>query len=74
MYDFHQLARDVDAFGIDRCDDAVGELAAIARSSGVSHVLIDVLTDGTQPDVARVRALARVQMSLGRRTRTSIAA
>ncbi len=74
MFDFHQLARDVDAFGIDRCQVAVGNLAAVARNHGVSPVLIDVMTDRTQPDVARIRALARVQLSLGRHTRTPIAA
>lgn len=74
MFDFHQLAREVDAFGIDHVQDRVGELAAMARTGGVSPVLIDVLTDTQAPDVVRVRALARIQMALGRRKPTFLAA
>ena len=74
MFDFHQLARDVDAFGIDACPETVSQLATLARAGGVSPVLIDVMTRSGEPEVARVRALARVQLALGGRARPVLAA
>jgi len=74
MIDFHQLAFEVDVLGLDRCKNQVMDLAAAARTAGVSPVLVDVLVDGGQPEVARLRALARVQSSLSRCTPSYLAA
>ena len=74
MFDFHELARRVDAHGFDRCEESVGELAGLARAGGVSPVLIDVLTGTGEPAVARMRALARVQGALDSRAKHVLAA
>jgi hypothetical protein len=74
VIDFHQLARDVDAFGLENCQGTLNTLGDLAGRVGVSPVLINVMLDGHEPDVARVRALARVQAEMGRRTPTLIAA
>lgn len=74
MINFHELARDVDAFGMDNCDATLHTLGDLAGRVGVSPVLIDVMLDSGAPDAARVRALARVQAELGRRTPALIAA
>jgi hypothetical protein len=74
MFDYHDLARNVDAFGIETCEKDLLTLANLAARADVSPTLISVMLDAEQPDVARVRALARVQAEMGRRTPTLIAA
>ena len=74
MIDFHELARDVDTFGIGTCQGDLQTLGDLAGRVGVSPVLIDVMLDIHTPDVARVRALARVQAEIGRRTPRLVAA
>jgi hypothetical protein len=67
MIDFHELARDVDAAGMDSRQGTLQTLGDLARRASVSSVLIQVMLDPNQPEVARVRALARVQGEMGHR-------
>lgn len=48
-------------------EDAAADLAAQARSRGVSEILLGVLTDPAEPPVARERALSRVAIRLAGR-------
>lgn len=74
MFDYHDLARRVDAFGIETYENDLLTIADRAARVGVSPTLISVMLDAEQPDVARVRALARVQAETTRRAPTLIAA
>ncbi|MFY9331814.1 MAG: hypothetical protein WAO41_09090 [Candidatus Nanopelagicales bacterium] len=51
---------------LNRAD--LGALASAAGSAGISPVLIDVMLDDTQPEVARLRAFERVSCALSRWT------
>jgi hypothetical protein len=64
--DIHAMARDVDATGIGAVGEAVQELASFAREAGVSPVLVGVLSDTSEPEVARIRAISKILLALGR--------
>ena len=61
---FSRLADAVAADGLTAHNDALADLAAIAYRSGVRSRLLAVLTDRSQPEVARERALGRVLAEL----------
>ena len=61
---FSRLADAVAADGVTAHHDALADLAAIAYRSGVRSRLLAVLTDRSQPEVARERALGRVLAEL----------
>jgi hypothetical protein len=75
---FDELADAVVADGVAAHADTLTTLAAAAYSAGVSRQLITLLTDRSQPEVARMRALGRVLAQLDSpsepQVRTSIAA
>lgn len=54
--------------GIAAHEAALGPLAAAARASALSPVLVDVLLDTGAPPVARERALGRIVRGLLHRT------
>jgi hypothetical protein len=53
--------------GIDADPVQLLLLAHAARDLGVSQVLIDVMVDEAQPEVARIRAYARVSSAVASR-------
>lgn len=52
--------------GLRGSEDALRRLAGRARRCGVSSVLTEVLTDPTEPEVARIRAFGLVSLRLAR--------
>jgi hypothetical protein len=50
--------------GVAAHEAALGPIAAAARASALSPVLVDVLLDASAPPVARERALARIVRGL----------
>jgi hypothetical protein len=74
MIDFHALAQQVDLRGFEAAEPVLRDLAVAARNAGVSPVLVAVLADASEPEVARIRALAKVRMAMENRRPTPIAA
>ena len=76
MVDIHDLAAQIETGGLAAVRPEIASAVAAARAAGLSHVLVDVLADPTQPEVARSRALALVGRALadvGRPARTAAA-
>ena len=59
-----QLAWDLESGGFEGHEVAVRQVVRSARAAGLSPTVVDVLADPTEPEVARVRAFARVATSL----------
>jgi hypothetical protein len=59
-----RIAGDVDALGVTANETAIALVVAWARSAGVDPVLLSVLSDPTEPEVARARAFGRVATDL----------
>lgn len=74
MIDFHALAQQVDMRGLETAEPVLRDLAVAARNAGVSPVLVAVLADASEPEVARIRALAKIRMAMVSRRLTPIAA
>ncbi len=74
MIDFHTLAQNVDTRGLAAVEGDVREITVAARTAGVSPVLVAVLADPREPEVARIRALAKIRMALEARRPGAIAA
>ena len=78
--DWQALAANVAEDGFERHQPTVVEFATAARSAGLSNVLIDVVSDPAEPEVARLRAFGRLAVALaagagdGRRRRVRPAA
>lgn len=66
--DLHLLALEFEAHGLAGRDLAVGAVVRAARTAGLSPVLVDVLGDVAEPEVARLRAFGRLAGLLGRRS------
>lgn len=74
MIDFHTLALRIDTRGLVAAENELREITVAARNAGVSPVLVAVLADRTQPEVARIRALAKIRMAMERRSTPLVAA
>ena len=61
---FDELATAVIADGVAAHAAALNQLAAAAYAAGVSTTLIGIISDRTQPEVARLRALGRILAAL----------
>jgi hypothetical protein len=64
LTEFHRIAQVVDATTIGDFEDDITEMVTDARRVGVSPVLVQVLSDRSEPPVVRVRALAMVRRAL----------
>lgn len=60
----NQLAARVESAGLTGAEAFLPPVVAAAMSNGVNPLLIAVLTDPGQPEVARVRALGRIIAAL----------
>jgi hypothetical protein len=59
-----ELAHAVVADGVAAHAAALNQLASVAYAAGVSTTLIGIVSDRTQPEVARLRALGRILAAL----------
>lgn len=62
--DLTNLASDLASNGFAGHDAAVRDVVRSARASGIPSVLVDVLADPRQPEVARQRAFGMVVSAL----------
>lgn len=67
--DLHLLALEFEAHGLAGRDLAVGAVVRAARTAGLNPVLVDVLGDPAEPEVARLRAFGRLASLLSGRIR-----
>ncbi len=66
--DLHLLAQEIESHGLVGHESAIDAVCRAARTAGLSPVLVDVLADPHQPEVARVRAFGMLTARLaGRR-------
>ena len=73
VLDLDALAAQVESGGVRHADPrGIAELARRARARGASRVLVEVLTSKREPDVARVRAFARLSSLLALRAATTV--
>ncbi len=69
--DLHLLAQELEAHGFVGHDAAINAVSRSARAAGLSPVLIDVLTNPTEPEIVRLRAFGMLASRLStRRTPT----
>lgn len=64
MIDTSTLLRIIDIQGLEAAEPQVARMVSTARRRGINTAAVDVLADRGQPEVARLRALARVQRDL----------
>lgn len=64
--ELHQLAWELDAHGFAGRDAAVRNVVRSARVAGLSPVLIAVLAEPAEPEVARMRAFGTIAAQLSR--------
>ncbi len=62
------LAWDLATDGFSGHENAVLAVVRAARQRGVSPVLVDILADVRQPEVARLRAFGRIAVALAAAT------
>jgi hypothetical protein len=62
---FADLAERLVALGVRAAEYELVRFAAHARRQGVDPLLVSILADPTQPDVARERAFGRIAVELG---------
>lgn len=60
------LAADIDRSGIAAVEPTISAVVEHARSAGVNPVLLSVLADASEPEVARARAFGLVATHLAR--------
>jgi hypothetical protein len=58
------LASDLESFGFTGQEMALRSVVRAARAAGVTPLLVDVLADPSEPEVARLRAFGRVATEL----------
>jgi hypothetical protein len=58
------LAADIDRFGLGAVEAEVTALAEQAREAGISPIALAVLTDRSEPEIARERAFGLVATQL----------
>jgi hypothetical protein len=74
MHDLDRLAHDIATHGIDRFEEEVQRIAAHAFHRGLAPAVAGVLSNPSQPAVARERAFARVVAAVHRaRDRAAVA-
>ncbi|HSK98384.1 MAG TPA: hypothetical protein VK891_17285 [Euzebyales bacterium] len=59
-----RIASDVDVLGIAANETAIAMVVARARAAGVDPLLLSVLSDTAEPEIARARAFGRVATAL----------
>ena len=64
--DLDLLALELEAHGLAGCDLAVRAVVSAARTAGLSAVLVDVLGDNAEPEIARLRAFGHLAILLSR--------
>jgi len=64
------LASDLESFGFAGQEVALRPVLRAARAAGVTPLLVDILADPSEPEVARLRAFGRVATELA--TLTSV--
>ena len=64
--DLDLLALELAAHGLAGRDLAVGAVVRAARTAGLSPVLVDVLGDTAEPEIARLRAFGHLASLLSR--------
>lgn len=64
------LAQRVAEAGINADPAGLAQLAEVGAESGVSPVVLAVLTDDREPEVARLRAFERVSCAVSRMARS----
>jgi hypothetical protein len=62
--DLTELAWDLASAGFAGRENAVRQVVRTARAQGLRPVLVDLLADPRQPDVARLRAFGRIAQLL----------
>jgi hypothetical protein len=62
--DLARIASDIDTHGIGANETAVSMVVDRASIAGVDPVLLSVLSDVTQPEIARDRAFGRIATAL----------
>lgn len=60
-----RIAGSIDVHGIAANETAVAMMVERARNAGVNPVLLAVLSDVTEPEVARARAFGKIATTLG---------
>jgi hypothetical protein len=60
----HRIASDIDSYGIATTETDIATVVEDARVAGVDPVLLAVLSDTTQPEIARARAFGHVATAL----------
>ncbi|MDH5293804.1 MAG: hypothetical protein OEW91_08995, partial [Acidimicrobiia bacterium] len=55
------IAQQIDIIGLSAVENQISELVKTARSRGVNPLLTQVLSDPTEPEIARLRAFARIR-------------
>ncbi len=60
MNDFEKMARTIDTAGLEASEGMITNLVIQARQQGAPAQIVDVLADTAQPEVARLRAFARL--------------
>ena len=63
-FELAELGWDLASDGVTGHEAAVREVARTARRAGVSPVLVGLLADPRQPEVARLRAYGRIAARL----------
>lgn len=63
-HDLARIARNIDAHGIGVNETAVAMVVHRASIAGVDPVLLSVLSDVTQPEIARDRAFGMIATAL----------
>ncbi len=58
------LAADIDRFGLGAVEAEVTALVERAHDAGIRSIALDVLTDRTEPEIARERAFSLVAAQL----------
>jgi hypothetical protein len=66
------LADRLAAHGVRALELELAHFAAFARRRGASPLLVSILSDPTQPDVARERAFGLITVELGNAERTRL--
>jgi hypothetical protein len=59
-----RIASDIDVLGVAANETAIAMVVARARSAGVDPVLLTVLSDTAEAEIARARAFGRVATAL----------
>jgi hypothetical protein len=60
----HRIASDIDSYGVAANEAAIANVVDDAQAAGVCPVLLTVLSDPTEPEVARARAFGMVATAL----------